>query len=50
MNILYEAEAAGCPGEFVEAHDDPLDIPALGEQFVDLLLCREEGQVPDIEG
>lgn len=48
--VLDEAEAAGRLLEAVEAHDEALDLAALGEQLVDLLLGGVEGQVADVEG
>ena len=43
--VLDEAEAAGRLGEAVEAHDEALDLAALGEELVDLLLSGVEGAV-----
>jgi hypothetical protein len=48
--VFDEAEPAGRLLEAVEAHDEPLDLAALGEQLVDLLLGGVEGQVADVEG
>jgi len=48
--VLDEAEAARGLGEAVEAHDQPLDLAALAEEFVDLLLRGVEGEVADVEG
>lgn len=47
--VLNKAEAAGRLVEAVEPHDQPLDLAALAEQLVDLLLGREEGQIADVE-
>lgn len=47
--ILDEAESAGRLVEPVEAHDEPLDFAALGEELVDLLLGRVEGEVADVQ-
>lgn len=47
--ILYKAEATGGFLDLVQTHDNPLDIPALGEELLDLLLRGVEGQVADIE-
>ena len=47
--VLDEAEAAGGLVEAVEAHDEPLDLAAFGEELVDLLFRRVEGQVADVE-
>ena len=48
--VLDEAEAARRLVKPVQAHDQPLDLAALGEELVDLLLGREERQVADVEG
>lgn len=40
MGVVFdEAEAAGGLVESVEAHDEALDLAALGEELVDLLFC-----------
>lgn len=49
MFSLNKAEAAGCPGELVQAHYDTLYVATFREEFVNLLLSREEGQVANIE-
>jgi hypothetical protein len=36
--------------EAVEAHDEALDLAALAEELVDLLLGGVEGEVADVEG
>jgi hypothetical protein len=48
--ILDEAEAAGCFLEAVQPHDEALDFSAFGEEFVDLLLGRVEGEIADVQG
>ena len=48
--VLDEAEAAGRLLEAVEAHDQALDLAALAEELVDLLLGGVEGEVTDVEG
>lgn len=47
--VLDEAEAAGGLVEAVEPHDEPLDLAALAEQLVHLLLGREEGEVAHVQ-
>lgn len=47
--ILYKAEATGGFLDLVQTHDNPLDISALGEELLDLLLGGVEGQVADIQ-
>ena len=47
--ILDKAEATGCSGELVQTHDDSLDVATLGEEFVDLFLCREEAQIAHVQ-
>lgn len=47
--VLDEAEAAGGLVEAVQPHDEPLDLAALAEQLVHLLLGREEREVPHVE-
>jgi hypothetical protein len=47
--VLDEAEAARCLLEAVQAHDQALDLAALGEELVDLLLGGVEGEVADVE-
>lgn len=47
--ILDEAEAAGGFLHFVQPHDDLLDVAALAEQLVDLLLRGVEGEVPHVQ-
>lgn len=47
--VLDEAEAAGRLLETVEAHDQSLDLTALAEQLIDLLLGREEGKISHVE-
>lgn len=40
MGVVFdEAEAARGLVESVEAHDEALDLAALGEELVDLLFC-----------
>lgn len=48
--VFHEAEATGRLVEPVEAHDEALDLAALGEELVDLLFGGVEGQVADVEG
>lgn len=48
--VLDEAEATGRLLEAVEAHDEALDLAALAEELVDLLLGGVEGEVADVEG
>jgi hypothetical protein len=48
--ILDETEAAGCFLEAIESHDEALDFPAFGEEFVDLFLRGVEGEVADVQG
>ena len=48
--VLHEAEAAGGLVEAVEAHDQALERADFGEELVDLLLGRVEGEVADVEG
>ena len=48
--ILDEAEPTRRLLETVEAHDEPLDLAAFAEELVDLLFCRVEGEVADVEG
>lgn len=46
MGVVFdEAEAAGRLGEPVEAHDEALDLAALGEELVDLLFGGVERAV-----
>ena len=47
--VLHKAEAARCLVEAVEAHDEPFDLTALAEEFVDLLFGGVEGEVADVE-
>lgn len=47
--ILYKAEATGGFLDLIQTHDNPLDISALGEELLDLLLGGVEGQVADIQ-
>lgn len=47
--ILHEAEPAGRLLVLVQAHDDALDVPALGEELVDLLLRGVEGEVAHVQ-
>jgi hypothetical protein len=47
--VLDEAESARRLLEAVEAHDQALDLAALGEELVDLLLGGVEGEVADVE-
>lgn len=46
--VLDEAEATGRLVEAIEAHDEALDLAALGEELVDLLFCCVEGAVEDL--
>lgn len=48
--VFDKAEAAGGLVEAVQAHDQALDLAALAEELVDLLLGGEEGEVADVEG
>ncbi len=47
--ILDEAEAAWRPLEFIEPHDDSLDVAHLPEQLVQLFLGRVKAHVPDVQ-
>lgn len=47
--VLNKAEATRRLVEAVQSHDQPLDLAALAEQLIDLLLGREERQVANIE-
>lgn len=50
MCIVFDkAEAARCLLKPIQTHDKTLDLAALGEEFVNLLFCGVERQVPDIE-
>lgn len=48
--VLDEAETAGRLLEAVEAHDKALNLAALAEELVDLLLGGVEGEVANVEG
>ena len=48
--VLHEAEAAGGFVEAVEAHYQPFDLAAFGEEFVDLFFRGVEGEVAYVEG
>lgn len=47
--ILHEAEAAGGFLDFVQPHDDLLNVAAFAEELVDLLLRGVEGEVPHVQ-
>lgn len=47
--VLDEAEAARGLLEAIKAHDEALDLAALAEELVDLLLGGVEGEVADVE-
>ena len=47
--ILNKAEATGGFLDLVQPHDNPLDVSALGEELLDLLLGGVEGQVANIQ-
>lgn len=47
--VLDEAEAAGRLVEAVQPHDEALETADFGEELVDLLLGRVEGEVADVE-
>merc|ERR550519_323723 len=48
--ILDEAEATRSPLKLVQPHDDPFDLAALPEEFIDLLLGGVEAHVPRVQG
>ena len=48
--VLDEAKPARRLVEAVQAHDEALELAALGEEGVDLLFGGVEGQVTDVEG
>lgn len=48
--VLDEAEAARCLLDAVQTDDHSLDLTALGEELVDLLLGRVERQVANVQG
>lgn len=48
--VLDEAEATRRLLELVQAHDDALDVAALGKQLVDLAFGRVERQVAHVHG
>jgi len=47
--ILNKTKAARCLLESVESHDHPLHISTHGEELIDLLLRRVEGEVAHVE-
>lgn len=47
--VFDEAEAAGRLLDLVQPHDDALDVAALGEELLDLLLGGVERQVAHVQ-
>lgn len=47
-HLQDEAEATGCLGVLIKAHDDLLDLSGPREELVDLLLRRVERHVADV--
>lgn len=47
--LLDKTESAGRLLVPVQSHDYAFDVTAFGEELVDLLFGREEGQVADVQ-
>lgn len=49
MIVLDKAKSTGGLLVTVQTHDDTLDLATFGKELIDLLLCREEGEISNVE-
>ena len=48
--ILNKTKSTGCPFKLIQPHHNPLHLPTLPKQLVDLLLCGVVAHVPHVQG